>query len=291
MIIEIYFMRVACFLLATILIGCNSGNERGSISEVPLVPFSDLFHPPDTIRLDPTTIIGMIGVLDVNVGGDLLIVDHTARTTHLFSPSGDLKRSFAFDLASDCLPDEAEGFYPAVSRFIGDTRILTITDMSAAIVYNTEGECLGATRRFVSRAWNVCAHGDSIFALRERTDVLEAAAFIYSPSLTQIAEFSVYPQTEFELLNGFNRGILGHSMQCFADGPYFVYRESMDSTPIRMRSHVKYQPEFYVARPHDLPPIPDREVYEQEIKEYPNAVGVFALDDQTRMGIFPGFGG
>lgn len=277
-------MRAVLAFLVLSAFGCNSGTPHISISEAPLVPFGDLFVLEDTVRLDPAIIVGQIAFLDVNAQGDLLVADDFGRATHLFSQSGEHKRSYT---VSDCLPDDAETFAPWVSRFMGANRIFTMAGSGGgAVVFGPEGDCQGATRHLTQSVYDVCTREDSIFVLRNATTASEAAVLVYSPELARIGELAVN-QTEFVSLNFLSRGLQARSMECFADGAYHVFRESMDGIPVRSRSlPVQYRPVFFEARPSDLTPFAGIEVHLQESSAYPSASGIFALEDHTRMVFF-----
>ena len=277
-------MRVVLAFVVVSAFGCSSGTPHVSISEAPLVPFDDLFQIEDTVRLDPAVIVGHIAFLDVNAQGDLLVADDVGRATHLFSQSGEYKRSYT---VSDCLPDDAETFAPWVSRFMGANRIFTMAGAGdGAVVFGPEGDCQGATRSLTQTVFEVCTRKDSIFALRNATTASEAAVLVYSSELTKIEELPI-TQTEFVGLNFFDRGLQARSMECFVDGAYHVFRESMDGIPVRARTlSARYRPVFFEARPRDLTPYAGFEVHGQESRAYPSAAAIFALEDQTRMVFF-----
>ena len=88
----------------------------------------------------------------------------------------------------------------------------------------------------------------------------------------------------FYILNVNFGGIIERNIDCFGDGPYYAYQESMDAIAARPAGAVTQQrPEFYSERPQDIQPQMSREERRVEWKKYLTTTGVLALDSQTRM--------
>ena len=130
------------FLLALSAAGCFSERSKVPTVRSPLVPFDELFVLQDTLRLDPTMLIGQVGFLDVSAREEILVTDHVANSVYLFSPSGSYIRSYS---ALKCLPDNTN-FYPWSSRFIGGGRIMTMRFAGGAVVFNADGSCFAQKR-------------------------------------------------------------------------------------------------------------------------------------------------
>ena len=81
-------------------------------------------------------------------------------------------------------------------------------------------------------------------------------------------------------------GQLGRTIECFHDGPYYIYNESMDAIPVhRADSVLRHRPAFFAERQKDLP-IGSISKRAKARAEHPRAIGVFALDGQTRMVVY-----
>ena len=231
-------------LMAVLSTGCTSDPRQSRIRDSPVVPFGELFAPADTVRLDPSILIGQIGFLDVNQEGDLLVTDRIGQSVHLFSSSGEHLRTYSVPI---CLPD-LEDFYPVSSRFIGKGQVLTMQPGGAAVVFSADGSCVDADRRWPEPSFNFCANGDSIFILRPplRKDSDPAVA-VYTSDLHKLREITL-ERSKLPVLNsGVHSGILGRGMDCFGDGPYFTYLESMDAIPAYVKTGLTQQrPEFFL---------------------------------------------
>ena len=106
-------------LLSVLSAGCTAAPQRSEVVDSPVVPFSELFTPADTIRLDASVIIGAITFLDVNQEGSLLVTDRAGRSINLFSSSGKHVRTYS---TRECLPDD-EGLLPYSARFLASIAV------------------------------------------------------------------------------------------------------------------------------------------------------------------------
>ena len=273
-------VQMMIWLLAISAVGCFSNSEVRTV-RAPLVPFVELFSPPDTLRLDPTVIIGHIGFLDLNARGEILLTDHSANSVHLYSPSGSYVRSYS---ARECLPDNTS-FYPWSSRFIGGNRIMTMRFAGGAAVFDADGTCFAGKRALMPYVKAFCAHNDSIIAQQIHFEE-EATVNAYSPELETLGEVFIEPP-RLKNLNEYFAGQRGRTIDCFDDGAYFVYAESMDATPVDSTLSVtQHKPDFFEWRPDDLPDdMLDQSSDDQDrlFEAYPSAIAVFALNGSTRM--------
>ena len=264
-------------ILAISAAGCLSKSEVRT-ARSPVVPFHELFELPDTVRLDSTIVIGRISFLDISETGKLLVSDDVARSIHLFSATGEHERSYS---VQGCLPDDGEDFIPWSSRFIGHNRILTMQVAGPAAIFDTDGDCLVGMRAWMLLAKSFCALEDSIFTHKVFT-VGHATTSVFSNALEKIAEIPIDPPRLVSLNTDF-LGQQGRSIDCFDDGAYYVYTESMDAIPVRSRSiRIQHRPDYFERRPDDLPMATPAERTRLQM-EYPSTIAVFALDGSTRM--------
>ncbi len=231
------------------------------------------------MRLDPAILIGQIAFIDVNQNGEILVTDHQADLTHLFSSSGEHLQSYS---AFACLSDDVH-FYPWSTRFLGDEHVIAMQFAGPAVVFNIDGSCHANTKMLMPYAKAICTREDSIFAQQVSIEE-QATANVYSPMLEKIEELLIEPPRLVYLNMNF-AGQRGRTIDCFDDGPYYLYAESMDAIPVRSNSsRIQYRPDFFEWRPEDLlsTPLHDRNNRRRR-KEYLSAIAVFALDGSTRM--------
>ncbi|MXZ18565.1 MAG: hypothetical protein F4069_06960 [Rhodothermaceae bacterium] len=274
-------------LPALLLTGCNTASYQSQVLDSPVVPFEELFDLADTIRLDPSIIIGQISFLDVNQEGSFLVADLVGRSVHLFSSSGEHIRPYP---VPECLPDDAENYSPFSSRFLGNDYVVVMAFNGAVSVFSTDGRCIEATRRISKPSFGFCTSNDSILFLGPpwpvRNSVEEPAIIIYSPELHKLGEVPVkWP--EFPVLNMGRGGIVGRNIDCFSDGPFYIYLGSMDAIPVRSSGNIlRQRPEFYEQRPRDLSPDMSLDAKREEWNNYITTDGIFALDGHTRMLVY-----
>ena len=229
-------------LLAMLASACGSDQPGQNLVRSPVVAFGELFAAHDTVRLDPSVLVGTIGFLDVNARGELLISDHIGRGIHRFSPSGIHLKSYSRE---DCLPDEAN-FIPMTSRFIGDSKVITHKFGGAATVFDAEGNCVSAARQLERLSRAICTHHDSVFVQSNYVQD-EATLKVYSPSLEALGELEIDPP-RLVRLNQVFVGQWGRSVECFDDGPYYIYAENVDGMAARS-SGPRFEPDFYRGAP------------------------------------------
>ncbi len=267
-------VQVLIFLLAA---GCFLGESSVRTFRSPVVPFHELFVLADTIRLDSSILIGQISFLDVSDTGELLVTDDVARSVHLFSATGTHARSY---LVPECLPDDMD-FVPWSSRFIGDGRILTMQIGGPSALFDIEGDCLVGKRAWMMLVKSFCAREDSIFT-HKTYKVGQATTSVFSSVLEAVVDIPIDPP-RLVSLNTDHLGQQGRSIDCFDDGAYYVYTESMDAIPVWSSStRIQYRPDFFEWRPEDLPRASPAERSRLQM-EYPSTIAIFALDRSTRM--------
>ena len=274
-------------LAILLLIGCRGTSQQNQILDSPVVAFEELFDLPDTIRFDPSIIISQISFLDVNQQGSLLISDYISRSINLFSSSGEHIKAYAIP---DCLPDDAENYYPFSSRFLGKDHVVVMTFSGAVAVFSIDGHCVGANRRLPKPSIGFCTSNDSIIFLGMpvpvRNSVLQPTIMVYSPDLQELNEIPVnWP--EYPVLNAGRGGIKGRNIDCFRNGPFYIYLESMDAIPVHTQVNIIQQrPNFYVKRPHDLSLDMSLDERRKEWNKHITTDGIFALDAHTRLLVY-----
>ena len=92
---------------------------------------------------------------------------------------------------------------------------------------------------------------------------------------------------EFPVLNAGRGDFMGRNVDCFSDGPFYIYLGSMDAIPAQPNeSFSKQRPEFYEKRPRDLSTKMSLEEKRREWNNYISTNGIFALDGNTRMLVY-----
>ena len=269
--------QVMLMAIALIGVGCNSEESEIRVARPQMVPFSELFQPADTIRLDASVLVGHYTFIDVDEAGNLLVTDEMSRITHLFSATGVHMMSYS---APDCVPDEAD-FEPVSSRFIRGGRIVVMSRARGGAVFDRGGDCLVGTRMWNDLSKSICTQGDSIFLLKGVPGGKPSIS-VYDSALEPLTDIPIR-SPRLIMLNRTTNGLPGRSLECFDDGVHYLYIEDMDSWPVRVdSSRIRHQPEFFRQRPDDVSGIPSIE----RLREYPSAVAVFALDKSTRMVAF-----
>ncbi len=270
-------------LMAVLSVGCTAAPKRSQILDAPVVPFAELFAPADTVRLDSSIIIGAIMFLDVNQEGDLLVTDFIGGSVNLFASSGEHIRTYS---PRECLPDD-ENLTPYSARFAGKGHVVTKDLGSRVVVLTADDHCVSATRRMLHLSKGFCTSGDSLFFLAWPEPWASSSSYnsvlVYSLGLQSLRDIPVeWPK--FPRLNRPFSGMWDRSIDCFGDGPYFTYLESMDAIPVRFDAQLTQQrPEFYSPRPQDLQRNMSREEMTAEWQKYLSTSAVFALTSQTRM--------
>ena len=270
--------QVTFMLIALMGIGCSPESDEIRVARAQMVPFSELFQPADTIRLDASVLVGHYTFIDVDEAGNLLITDEVSRITHLFSATGVHTASYS---VPDCVPDEGD-FLPSSSRFIGDDRIVVMSRGMGGAVFDRGGDCLVGTRMWNSRSHSICTQEDSILMHKKGGSRGKTSVSLYDSTLEHLTDIPIR-SPRLTMLNLTTNGLPGRSIECFDDGAHYHYIEDMDSWPVRVdSSRIRYQPDFFQRRPDDVSGIPPLE----QLREYPSAVAVFALDKSTRMMAF-----
>ncbi len=163
---------------------------------------------------------------------------------------------------------------------------MTMRFAGGAVVFNADGSCFAEKRVLMPYAKAFCANKDSIIAQQIHIEE-QAEAHVYSPMLETIGEILIEPPRLISLNRNF-AGQQGRIVDCFDDGAYYVYAESMDAIPVESSlSRTQYEPDFFEWRPEDFPDNYDfLENQLQLRKEYPAAIAVFALNGSTRMVVY-----
>ena len=256
--------------------------------------FDELFALEDTIRLDPSVLIGSISVLKVSSRGELLVQDDQSNALHLFSPDGTHLRALSI---TDCNPEaELEGF-GSHSTFLDDSRILAITS-KGAMIFDHSGQCVESSTddSFVTNTWAACSFRDTIFAMpRTIRDSTHISA--YSSDLTLIKRFPL-PAARFPRRSSIYLPYSGLTIGCFGDDVWWVYGEDFDATPrLRRSGYARYEPAFYRPRKNDYPELPlvdqsnwneVNRILIQAESEASSVQGMFALDKAVRLVLYLG---
>ena len=269
--------QITFMVIALMGIGCSSEESEIPVVRPKMVPFSELFQPADTIRLDASVLVGHYTFVDVDEVGNLLITDEMSQITHLFSAMGVHMMSYS---APDCVPDEAD-FEPVSSRFISGGRIVVMSRARGGAVFDRGGDCLVGTRMWNDLSKSICTQGDSIFLLKGIPGGKPSIS-VYDSALERLTDIPIR-SPRLIMLNRTTGGLPGRSLECFDDGAHYLYIEDMDSWPVRVdSSRIRHRPDFFRRRPQDVPGIPSIE----RLLEFPVAIAVFALDKSTRMVAF-----
>ncbi len=263
-----------------LMAGCRAEEPSVHTIRSPVVPFHEMFELADTVRLDPSILIGSIGFLDVSETGSLLITDYASRITHLFSATGKHMQSFS---VPECLPDDSD-FSPWSARFVGGGHVLVMDLSGPAVLFDLNGACVTGKRGGLHLlVKSFCTRDDSIFT-HKAYDRGQASSTVYNLALEPVAEVPINPP-RLVVLNFNLVGMAGRSIECFNDGAYYVYLENMDAMPLRARpDQIRYRPDFFQRWPKDAPDFPSA----ADLRKYPTTSAVFALDASTRMLFFIG---
>ncbi len=276
---------VACLVLAGLLTGYAPGSNASSQDVVytsELVPFEDLFVVEDTLVLDPSVILGPIWFIDVDASGSILITDMQADLAHLFAPTGKHQATYSMDT---CYPSDF-GHSLWISRFADDDRIILLSwGGTTIVVFDRSGDCLAAKRKNTV-IMSFCTLGDSMYAFRGPKGPSMSIMDVYSLDLESRREI-VLENPEFYRLNGNYLGTAGRNIACFDGGPWYKYHEDMDARAVYDDPGMtKARPDFFVRRNRDIPAglsIPKQ----REMRHaYPLLNGLYALDEDIRMGAF-----
>ncbi len=119
-------------------------------------------------------------------------------------------------------------------------------------------------------------------------NALTSVVGVYSMDL-ELEREMVLEDPEFHMLNVSFHGIAGRDLDCFGDGPWYKYHEDMDARPAYGPSQVAMaRPDFFVRRDEDIPSSRDRANRQEALDAFPLLVGVYALDEDTRLTKFSG---
>ena len=159
---------------------------------------------------------------------------------------------------------------------------MTMEFWGTTVIFDANGNCVEATRLLDSFSRAFCEYQGSIYVHRVYVEG-KATMGVYSPALEAIDDLEIEPP-RLVRLNQFSWGLMGTGVACFADGPYYVYLESMDGLAARIGSSItQYQPEFFEIRPDDLSKEADVSELSMQWGDYPLTISIFALDESTRM--------
>ena len=258
---------------------CSIPGERTQ-EEVfaPLVPFGDLFVLEDTIRLDPSVIVGLVDFVDFGPEGAFLAIDPQSNELHLFTAAGEHKR--VLDPAT-CLPERSGQVRSA--RFVSPDRIFSLGAGGEMVVFTAEGDCVAAQ---VPRhaAKSACASGDTLHILPRLMSPRKHNTIAYSIDLNQIGSTRIALPKHPILYNVYSGG---RSIECFSDGPYYVDSGRADATPIRSpQNFAPARPPFFVERKGNLSSGGDQASLVLEVLEHPMNSGVLKIDGQTRLIVY-----
>ncbi len=278
----------ACALLIVFLAGSsynpNPIAER-AVERSKLVPFVEVFAPPDTVILDPTLLVGQIWFVDADASGNLLIMDISSGLVHLFEASGHHISTFDKDV---CHPNDT-GHFVHAARFADNGTILVNTLEGAMVVFDRAGNCVTARPDLTSPILSFCTWGDSLYtflSLRgpDRKQMFE----VYTMDLVFQRAIEHAPP-EFPRLNSSYLGYRGRNMDCFQGGVLYKHHEDMDAKSLSSQSlPTQARPEFFVKRDRDIPDTRNQKRRRQAFDAFPLLNGLYALDEDVRMMLFSG---
>ena len=262
-------------LAITGMIATSNLCHAQTVQTTQIADFDELFVVQDTIRLDQSVLIGRISDLDISVSGEMLLVDDVADKVYHFSATGRLLHELS---VVGCHPGGMPR--PLSARFLGDGQLIMWDARNVSTyLFDSNGQCVKHVKSpDLININGMCAHGDKIFAMPIHSS-LKAKAF--SRDLDLLDEFELEPERWPVLITS----ILvrpGHSLECFDDGPWYVYIYSMDATPIgREAGFSRYEPAFFVERKRDIRrPVPTRLIGANDASI---VVGLYRLDNSTRI--------
>ncbi len=240
---------VVVFVMGTLFSSASHAQDVHEV-EAKLVDFDELFVLEDTVRLDPSVIIGDVSDMDINAAGDMLITDEVARTFYRFSATGKLMYELS---AEECHP-AAEFGISIGARFTGDGRII-VWNSSSGDGYIFDGES-GVCTDYVKseklvNVSAVCVHNDSVFAQPLAFHGEVDMRVLSSTDLTFLGNTPIKP-TQWPKLTSVLQSKSGRSMECFDDGAWYTYVYSADATPVKHLGKVThYKPPFFNKRTRD----------------------------------------
>ena len=246
-----------------------------------LVPFEDLFEFEDSLVLDPSVVLGRIWFMDVDTAGNMLLTDIASNLAHLFAPTGDHTASFSMDT---CFPTDA-GLDVWAAQFASDNRVILAELGHGMVVFDRSGECLAA-KLLTSRSQSFCTGGDSIYTFRGLQSLSTSIMDVYSLNL-EVEREILLEMPELTRLNQNFQGISGRDLACFDRGPWYKYHDEMDARPVFARDRVtRARPDFFVKRDQDLRANMDFHEKSEMLDAFPMLVGLYALDEDWRLGTF-----
>ena len=277
---------VTSVVLAGLLTGYaprSNDSSKEAVYASELVPFEDLFVVEDTLVLDPSVILGWIWFMDGEASGSVLITDIQSDLAHLFTPTGLHQATYSMDT---CFPSDF-GHSLWISRFADGDRIIMTTLGGTVVVFDRSGNCLAAKRK-VMPIQSFCTLGDSMYAFRGPKGPSMSIMDVYSLDLESRREI-VLEDPEFNRLNRTFHGTAGRDIACFDSGPWYKYHEDMDARVVHGNSGMaKTRPDFFVRRDQDIPAGLGTRRRQRVLNAYPLLVGLYALDEDIRMGEFSG---
>ena len=278
----------ACALVVFLLASSGSNpapKVERTVELSNLVPFDEVFAPPDTVILDPSVLVGPIWFIDTDASGHLLITDMSSGLVHLFEAAGHHISTFDTDM---CYPNDA-GHTVIAARFADNGTILVNTWEGVMVVFDRGSNCATARRVLTSTILSFCTWEDSLFTFMDlrrpdRKQVFE----VYTMDLVLQRTIEHAPP-EFPGLNLDNPGYHGRNMDCFQGGVLYKHLEDMDVEPVSGQApRSQARPEFFVKRDRDVPGALDQERRRQARAAFPVLNGLYALDEDVRMMLFSG---
>ncbi|MDE2826564.1 MAG: hypothetical protein OXL40_04525 [Bacteroidota bacterium] len=286
---SIFHLLRSCFVcaLAVVLLSSYSRNpapkaER-TVELSNLVPFDEVFAPPDTVILDPSVLVGQIWFIDADASGHLLITEFSSGLVHLFEATGHHISTLNTDV---CYPNDT-GHTVHAARFADNGTILVNTWEGVMVVFDRAGNCVTARRDLTSKILSFCTWGDSLFTFLSLHGPDRKQTFeVYSMDLVFQRAIDHAPP-EFPRLNLSYLGYHGRNMDCFKDAVLYKHHEDMDATPVLGQApRTQARPEFFVKRDRDIPYALDRIAQIQARRAFPLLNGLYALDEDVRMMLY-----
>ena len=280
-----------CFVcvLVLVLLASDSRNPAPKAERIVelsnLVPFDEVFAPPDTVILDPSVLVGPIWFIDADASGHLLITDMSSGLVHLFEATGLHVSTFDTDV---CYPNDS-GHTVVFARFADNGTVLVNTWEDVIVVFDRAGNCVTARRHLTSTIRSFCTWGDSLFTFLglsgpDRKQMFE----VYTMDLVFQRAIEHAPP-EFPRLNLSYLGSHGRNMDCFQGGVLYKHHEDMDANPVSGQAlPTRARPEFFVKRDRDVPGPGNLKRRRQAMDAFPLLNGLYALDEDVRMMQFSG---
>ncbi|MDE2834035.1 MAG: hypothetical protein OXM02_05890 [Bacteroidota bacterium] len=149
-------------------------------------------------------------------------------------------------------------------------------------MFTAEGACV-AVHVPQQGAKGACASGDTLHVLPYLMSLRKHSTTAYSMDLHEIGSARI-PVPKHPILYNSSGSMPGRAIECFGDGPYYVFAGRIDAVQVRTPGDfTPAHPPFFVKRAEDLPGGAGSAGLLESVMKYPMNFGVFKIDRQTRL--------